>query len=342
MKSIETKNALGLTICHDITEIIVGEHKKVAFKRGHVVRSEDIPHLLRLGKEHLFVWSDNQEGWLHEDEAARRITAAISGPGVVSGAPAEGRINLKSSRRGLAVIDLDLLEEINSVPDVTVATIHTMREVTEGRLLAGTRVVPLCVPETAIEKVEELCLARPPLITVRPFESRRIGVVATGGEVYHGRVKDGFGPILKEKFAHWGGEIIAQTLTPDDPQEIARAIEKMIDAGAAIVAVTGGMSVDPDDKTPAAIRTVSTEIVTYGAPVYPGAMFMLGYRGDIAVMGLPGCVMYARASIFDLIAPRIMAGLRLSRRDFIHLAHGGLCENCPECHYPNCVFGKSG
>jgi molybdenum cofactor synthesis domain-containing protein len=340
MKSIPVEQAVGLILCHDITEIVPGEHKKAAFRRGHVVRQEDVPHLLRLGKENLFVWSDQPEGQVHEDEATRRISRAIAGANINYGEPTEGRINLTSAIQGLFVMDLDYLNALNDIPDVSVAAINTLREVQAGQNLAGTRVIPLCVAEESLAGVESLARERGPLMKVLPFIRHQVGVVTTGSEVYHGRIQDAFTPVLRRKFAAWGSDIAFHTIVPDEPSATVEAIKTALNQGCTLVAVTGGMSVDPDDKTPAAIREVSGEVVTYGTPVFPGAMFMLGYRGGVPVIGLPGCVMYNRASIFDLITPRLLAGQRLTRRDFTRLGHGGFCEMCPDCHYPNCSFGR--
>ncbi len=340
MKSIPVEKAVGLILCHDITEIVPGEHKRAAFRRGHVVRPEDISHLLRLGKENLFVWSDQTEGLVHEDEAARRIAKVLAGPNVSYGEPTEGRINLTSDIQGLFVMDVRYLNNLNDIPDVSVATVNTQREVQAGQNLAGTRVIPLCVAEESLAGVEALARERGPLMRVLPFLSHRVGVITTGSEVYHGRIQDAFTPVLRRKFAAWGSEIIFHALVPDQPEATTLAIRQALDQGCDLVAVTGGMSVDPDDKTPAAIREVSGEVVTYGTPVFPGAMFMLGYRGRIPILGLPGCVMYNRASVFDLVLPRLLAGQRLTRRDFTRLGHGGFCEMCPDCHYPNCSFGR--
>ena len=340
MKSIPVEQAVGLTICHDITEIVVGQHKKVAFKRGHVVQPEDVPHLLQLGKEHLFVWSDQAEGLVHEDDAARRIAQAVAGANVKYGSPSEGRINLTSAIQGLFVLDLDLLEAVNDIPDVSLAAIHTLREVRAGENLAGTRVIPLCSPEEQVAGVERLCAQRGPLLSVLPFKPHKVGVITTGSEVYHGRIRDGFTPVLREKFANWGSDVTFSIIVPDEPEATVTAVNQALESGADMIAVTGGMSVDPDDKTPLAIRRVCGEVVAYGTPVFPGAMFMLGYKGDVPIMGLPGCVMYRRASIFDLVVPRLLAGQRLTRRDFNCLAHGGFCDQCADCHYPNCSFGR--
>lgn len=340
MKSIPVEEAVGLVICHDITEIIPGQRKGVAFKKGHVVKPEDVPRLLSLGKENLYVWSDQPKGLVHEDDAAKRLAAAISGPNIVFGEPSEGRINLKAQIQGLAVVNLDLLDAVNDLPEITVATVHTLREVAAGQELAGTRVIPLCAKEESVSGVEKLCLADGPLVSVLPFKSHKVGVVTTGSEVYKGRIEDAFTPVLRKKFAAWGSEVAFHCLAPDETEATVSAINQALESGATMVAVTGGMSVDPDDKTPAAIKRVCGEVVTYGAPMFPGAMFMLGYRGDIPVMGLPGCVMYKKASIFDLVLPRLLAGQRLTRRDFRSLGHGGYCESCPECHFPNCSFGR--
>lgn len=341
MKCVPVKEAIGLRLCHDITEIVPGKTKGPAFRRGYVVTEADINHLLRLGKEHLYVWEDQAQNAVHEDEAAMRMARAFAGPGVTYGRPKEGRINFVASRKGLLSINRDLLDRVNSITHVTLATIHSPQAVHKGRALAGTRVIPLTVPETTVRAVEDCCRgAHAPLLSVLPMKKHKVGVVTTGSEVFEGRIKDAFGPVLHRKFKEWGSVIHSQRLVPDATEVTASAILEAIAEGADLICVTGGMSVDPDDKTPAAIRAVGCEIVAYGAPVFPGAMFMLGYKEQIPVLGLPGCVMYHRASIFDLLVPRILAGMRICSRDIARLAHGGFCESCPECHFPSCAFGK--
>lgn len=339
MKSISVADAVGTVLCHDITEIVPGVCKGPAFRRGHIVQADDIEHLRRLGKEHIYVWED-EDGMVHEDEAAYRIAKAIVGEGIVYGDPKEGRINFIAEHRGLLSINLELLERLNSIPHITIATLHTMQGVAKGRQVAGTRVIPLAVPESSLVAVEACC-AHEPLLTVKPFQEHRVGIVTTGSEVFSGRIKDAFGPVLQKKLSHLGVPVLGQQFVPDDIDLTAHAIEKSLNDGASFVVVTGGMSVDPDDKTPGAIKQVASEVVGYGAPVFPGAMFMVAYKGTIPILGLPGCVMYHKASIFDVLLPRLLAGVRLTRRDIVSLAHGGFCEGCPECHYPACGFGKA-
>jgi len=340
MRSIPVEQAQGMVLCHDITRIVPGESKGPAFRKGHIIQADDIPALLRLGKEHIYVW-DLAEGLIHEDDAAGRIAKAIAGEGVTLTQPCEGRINLLADRRGLLKIDVDTLRRLNSIEEVTIATIHCDVTVSPGQMLAGTRVVPLVVGKGRVETVEAITAETGPIVRVAPFRPLKVGVVTTGGEVYHGRIKDKFGPVLRRKFDELGCQVTRQVIVPDDMDMTVRAIQQLLAEGAEMIAVTGGMSVDPDDLSPSSIRAAGGEVVTYGSPTFPGAMFMLAYIGEIPVVGLPGCVMYHKASIFDLTVPRLVAGEKLTRADIVELGHGGLCVMCPECRYPLCGFGKS-
>lgn len=339
MKTMHVEEAVGTVLCHDITRIVPGESKGPAFRRGHIVSESDIPTLLDIGKEHLFVF-DPQDGYVHEDDAAIRIAKAAAGPGIELSTPVEGKINLRATYDGLLDIDTETLFKLNSVKDVIFGTIHTNQLVREGRAMAGTRVIPLVVPETIVTEAEAILRNNSPLIQVRPLKPCRVGIVTTGSEVYNGRIKDKFGPVIRKKFKGYGSTTIGQKLVSDQPEMTVKAIHDFLQEGADFIVVTGGMSVDPDDQTPASIRAAGADIVTYGAPTFPGAMFMLAKIGDVPVVGLPGCVMYYRASIFDLIIPRILAGKEVTRDDIINLGHGGFCEGCDECRYPVCSFGK--
>lgn len=328
-----------MVLCHDITRIVPGEMKGPVFRRGHIVAAEDIDTLLDVGKATLYVY-DPRDGFVHEDDAAQRIARAIAGRGIVLSEPAEGKVTLTAARSGLLRIDVSGLHRLNGIEDVTVATIHSHQMVSAGRKLGGTRVIPLVVPEELICLAEEIGRQHTPLIEIAPLKAARVGIVTTGSEVFHGRVKDGFGPVLRRRFAELGCSVDEQVFVSDQVEMTAAAIRSMQTKGYDLICVTGGMSVDPDDQTPAAIRRTGARVVSYGAPTYPGAMFMLAYLDEIPVVGLPGCVMYYRASIFDLVVPRLLAGERLTRPDIVQLGHGGFCEGCETCHYPVCGFGK--
>ena len=338
MKTVPVQDAVGMVLCHDMTRIVPGEYKGPAFKKGHVIQEEDISVMLEIGKEHVYIL-ELEKGQLHENDAASRIAKAVSGKGIALSEISEGRINMEASP-GLLSINLEALEQINSIEEVVLATMQSGMQITSKRDVAGTRVVPLVIDESKIIKVEEICREYGPVVSVKPFRHLKVGLITTGTEVYSGRIKDKFGPVVRKKFSELNSKIISQTFVSDEPEMTRNAILNCIDEGAEMVVLTGGMSVDPDDQTPTSIRATGAEIITYGSPTFPGVMFMLAYLNGVPIVGLPGCVMYHRASVFDLIVPRIVAGERPTRKDFIALGHGGFCAGCEKCSYPLCSFGK--
>ena len=343
MKLVETVNAEGHVLCHDVTVIIKDVKKGVAFRKGHIVTKEDIPELLKLGKDHLYVW-EKDESMYHEDEAAEILRDVCMGENTVSsGEPREGKIELSAACDGLFVVASERLRAINAIDEITVATRHGMTPVKAGDKLAGMRVTPLVIKKEKLARVKEAA-GDEPLLSVRAFAPMRCGIVTTGNEVYYGRIEDAFTPVVEQKLAEYGSAAAWREKCPDDREMIVNAIHAMLDAGADMILTTGGMSVDPDDMTPAAIRAAGARVVSYGAPVLPGAMMLVGYfdRGgrSVPVMGLPGCVMYAKRTIFDLMLCRAAAGVEITRDDITTLGEGGLCLNCAVCTYPNCGFGK--
>lgn len=339
MRRVPVQDAVGMVLPHDLTRIAPGEFKGRAFKKGHVIRPEDVGPLLAMGKEHIYAL-DLSPGQVHEDDAAQRIARAAAGPGLTLTAVCEGRVNLVAARDGLLRVDVARLARINSIEQVVFATLHTNQFVPGGRPVAGTRVVPLVAEEATVAAVESVCAEAGPVVDVLALKPARVGLVITGSEIFHGRIQDKFGPVVRRKFSELGSTVLDQVLTSDRVDLTVAAILDLAARGADMVVCTGGMSVDPDDQTPASIRAAGAEVVAYGSPTFPGAMFLLAYLGHVPVLGLPGCVMYHRASIFDLVVPRLLAGERLSRADVVALGHGGFCAACPECRYPVCPFGK--
>ncbi|MEA5112748.1 MAG: molybdopterin-binding protein [Geobacteraceae bacterium] len=339
MKSIPVQEAVGRVLFHDITRIVPGEFKGRAFKKGHVIKEEDVPKLLKLGKDNIYVL-ELHEGFVHENDAALRIARAAAGEGIIFSEPSEGKVKLISSRNGLLKVNSDALHEINSIEQIVLATLHTNQRVSADLPLAGTRIIPLYTDNDRILAVEKICAECGPVVEVKPFRSFKVGLVTTGNEVFHGRIEDKFGPVLRSKFEELGSCVINQIFTPDDPSVIVASIRQLLDEGADMIVASGGMSVDPDDRTPASIRSAGAEVVTYGAPTFPGSMFMLAYMGRVPVIGVPGCAMYHKATIFDLVVPRILAGERVTRAELVALGHGGYCLGCEECRYPTCGFGK--
>lgn len=340
MQKIRVQDAIGAVLMHDMTQIIPGETKDARFRKGHIVKEEDIPVLLSMGKEHIYVW-DQTPGLIHEDEAAERLAKAVAGSGISLSETKEGKVNLIAESDGLIYALEEGIFALNSLEYIVLATLHNYRPVKKGQKIAGTRVVPLMVEEKVILDAERVALEfTEPILQVRPLRPYKIGIVTTGSEVYHGRIQDKFGPVLRSKVDEWGSIVLGQSFADDNISMIQDKIREHIQQGAEIVLVTGGMSVDPDDVTPTAIREMGSELVTYGAPVLPGAMFLLAYLDGIPILGLPGCVMYSRTTVFDLVATRILTGERLTRKDIAQYGHGGLCLECPVCTYPHCPFGK--
>ena len=338
MKLIKTTEAVGHVLCHDMTCIIPGEYKGARFKKGHIVTEEDIPVLLSMGKENLYIF-EKDENTLHEDEAAEILCEICKGENISRGKVSEGKIELFSDIDGLFTVDREKLKKINSVDEIMIATRKGDTAVKKGDKLAGTRVIPLVIGKDKMDIAKGIAEEKP-ILNVLPYVLKTAAIITTGSEVFHGRIEDKFTPVLEKKLSEYGIGITEHIITDDGTDNIQQAINS-VKGNADMILCTGGMSVDPDDNTPGAIKNTGAQIVTYGAPVLPGAMFLMGYYEDgTPVMGLPGCVMYAKATIFDLVLPRIAAGIRLTRADFISYGEGGLCLGCDKCTYPDCSFGK--
>lgn len=322
LKVIPVEEAVGLPLAHDITEIIPGKHKGPAFRRGHIVRREDVAKLLDVGKRHLYVM-ELEKDELHEEEAARRLANAAAGANLKLSDPSEGRINLIAAISGLLKIDADLLYRFNSLGDLMLATLPGNRYVKEGAVVAGTRTIPVVVKEELIQKAEALCKGKP-IVTLLPLPTRRVHLVVTGSEVFSGRIKDGFEPVVSRKVSALGSHLESVELAPDDPDVIAGHIKEAKQAGAEIILVSGGMSVDPDDKTPEGIRRSGARVETHGFPVLPGSMFVMAYLGDTPLLGLSGCVLHDSFTAFDMLLPRLLAGERITRAEIMTMGHGGL------------------
>ena len=339
MKLIRTEDAVGQVLCHDMTQIIPGQYKDARFRKGHIVTAEDIPVLLSMGKENLYVW-EMREGILHENDAAERMCALCLNDGMERSEVKEGKIELRAGRAGLFRVDREKLNAVNAIDELMIATRHGDTPVQPGDKLCGTRVIPLVIEESKLLEAERI-VGDQPILELLPYKLRRAAVITTGSEVFHGRIEDAFTPVLVNKLAFYGIEMNEHVTVDDALEHILSAIREMRQKNVDLILCTGGMSVDPDDNTPGAIKASGARIVTYGAPVLPGAMFLLGYFEDsMPILGLPGCVMYAAATIFDLAMPRIAAGVEMSKNDFVQMGEGGLCLGCKPCRYPLCPFGK--
>ena len=336
---IRTEDAVGKVLAHDITRIVKGEFKGSLFKKGHVIRPEDVDRLLDVGKSNIYVL-ELGDSEIHEDEAGIRLGEALKGSGVYTKPPKESRVNLFAEYDGVLKIDVDALQEVNDQPLVICATLPNNTPVKKDQMVAGTKVIPLIVEEKDILAAEDACRKAGQVIEVKPYHKKKVGCVITGSEVFYNRIPDGFAPVITEKVEHYGSEILEITYAPDDLDIITEKILDLKAKGADVIFTTGGMSVDPDDLTPSAIRKSGADIVIYGASALPGAMFMMAYLGDIPILGVPACGMFFRTTVVDLLLPRIFADERITKRDITSLGAGGLCMQCETCVWPKCTFGK--
>ena len=320
MKMIKVQDAVGSVLSHDVTQIIPGEFKGRAFKKGHIIKEEDIEKLLSIGKDHVYVW-EPEEGQLHENDAAIRLSNLVVGDGVATSEEIkEGKVDFFADRDGVLKIDKEKLFKLNSLGEIIVSTLHNNTPIRKGEKIGATRVIPLIIDEN---------------------KTKRCAVITTGNEVYYGRIKDAFLPVIKQKLGYYGSEVIKQVILPDDKERITEEILKAVNEDKAdMIICTGGMSVDPDDVTPTAIKDCGGELVTYGSPILPGAMFLLAYYNDIPILGVPSCAMYSKRTVLDLVLPRVLADERLTMEDIAEYGHGGLCLDCKVCTFPHCSFGK--
>ena len=337
MKKIKIQDAIGMELCHDITEMNDG-FKGVAFRRGHIIQPSDVEHMLRIGKQHIFVW-EAHAGEIHEDDCARRMAAMAPVEGAHYTEPAEGKVLLIADQRGMFRVNRRLLSKINSIGDITICTLPDHYPVEAGARLASMRIVPLVTKEKQILEAEQLCRDTP-LLRLLPYRSRKVGVVITGSEIYHGRIRDKFEPVIRDKMKQYPGEIVGIAFCDDDQDRIADAARAHLDKGADFLIFTGGMSVDPDDLTPTAIRKLGADIISHGVPAQPGNMTLVAYLGDIPILGIPGAAIKMPVTVLDVLLPQIFAGERIRKEDLINLAEGGLCQMCDVCHWPNCGFGR--
>jgi molybdopterin biosynthesis enzyme len=342
IKTVKVEDAVGLELAHDITEIRPGEFKGPAFRQGHTVCEDDLCRLQRLGKNHLYV-IDLEEDEIHENEAAAILAQALAGDGIVwENNPKEGKINLYAAADGLLTVDLQALAAFNLADEVMCATLHRHTLVQHGQQVAATRAIPLVMKRAAIERAAAIASQNGGVVSVKPLQKTRAGLIITGNEIYHGLIEDRFAPILTRKVESLGSEVAALAFFPDDAPAIARCIQSFLQQGCELLLLSGGMSVDPDDVTRHAIRLAGATEVHYGAATLPGAMFMVAYLGAVPLLGVPACALHHRVTVLDLVLPRLLAGEHIGKMELALMGHGGLCRDCPQCLYPDCSFGKGG
>jgi len=340
MKEVRVEDAVGMVLGHDVTKIVPGEFKGPGFRKGHVIKREDISDFLNLGKEHVYV-IELKAGEIHEDDAALRLARAFSGTGIEWVGPREGKMSLLAKHDGLLSINVPFLEKVNSQKGIALSTLHDNTPSKKGMVVAATRIIPLAISERVILRVESLFGRREiRIVSVLPYQRKKIGVLVTGNEIYRGRIQDRFDDYVGVKVNRYGSTIIKKMVAPDEETFISQSLKELVEAGSDLILVTAGLSVDPDDVTLAGIRRAGADVKVHGSPVMPGSMFVYAHLGHIPVLGLPACVFHHKTTVFDLVFPRVLVGREITRKDIVRLGHGGLCLECSQCRYPVCPFGK--
>jgi molybdenum cofactor synthesis domain-containing protein len=306
---------------------------------GHIVQQKDVPELIRLGKKHLYVLNLST-AHLHEDEAARRIAKAVCGEQLRWTEPAEGKSNIISETRGVVKVKRAALQKINQLGKIIIATLKNNFPIQKDQIIAATRIIPLTINLKNIERLEVLAAKQYPVINVMPYRRLNIGAVVTGSEIFEGLIEDEFDKYVGQKVIQYGCCVVKKILVPDQPEAIATAIAELMKIECDLIVTTGGLSVDPDDVTRQGVKRAGAQVIAYGTPVLPGAMFMYAKLNETPILGLPACVYYHPSTIFDLIFPRVLAGDAITRKEFAEMGHGGLCLNCDRCQFPVCPFGK--
>ena len=337
LKKVKVEEALGMVLAHDITEIIPGKKKDVAFRRGKVIEQSDIEKLLDLGKRHLYAFNKGEAKGVHEEEAGMRIAQAVMGDHMELTSPKEGKVSIKSTVNGLFYVDEKHLYEVNRIKDILLSTVPNRYPVKPGNVVAAAKTIPLYIAEKELKKVERV--AEKGVFSISPFKHLNMGLIITGSEIYDGRIQDG-SEAVREKIEAYGITVVDKKIVTDDIKMIRDAILSQFDGGVDIVLTTAGLSVDPDDVTKEGIEATGAEVLFYGTPVFPGAMFLVARLKGKYILGAPACVYYNKQTVMDIVLPRILAGERMHKKDVVKLSYGGHCLFCPVCHYPACFFGK--
>ena len=327
MKKINVRNAEGYELCHDITQILPGEFKGAKFLRGHIIRKEDIEVLISLGKENIFVMEeeDKEKNLIHENDAAMFIVEKLNldKEFFEISSIREGKINIIAKEDGILKIDINTLNKINKIGEIILVTKYNNSYIKKGETVAATRVIPLLIEKSQLDEMKEIVKDRNVLTFKKIDKNKKLALITTGNEVYNGIIKDKSKEALLKKYKKYELNDMEQVFSPDDKDTIKKYIKKF-ENEKDIIMCTGGMSIDPDDVTPSAIRESNWEIVTYGTPVLPGAMFMLAYKGEKVLIGLPGGVVFSEKTVFDILLPRILTDDRITKQEIIEMGHGGL------------------
>jgi hypothetical protein len=330
-------SVVGLTLAYDLTGITPGKQKGAVLRRGHVISDSDIAILRDIGKSYVKILELAPDD-VHEDDAADSLARMLAGDGICVNLPGEAWANLVATRNGLLKVDVDRLRRLNLLDDLIIATRHTNFPVKAGDIVAKAKVRGLVVRQAVLDEAQLIAAGSPKTMEILPYRTARVGAVITGREIYEGRKKDAFGPLLRQRLEDYGSELVHTEIVPDEITEVSRAITSALALNLDMIFVTAGGS--PDDCTSESIALGAEEVVFHGVPLAPGAMTVLAYAKGVPILGVPGGLLARPRGFFDLVLPRLLAGERPGKEEIAEYGHGGLCLGCETCRFPACSFGK--
>ncbi|MBF0481129.1 MAG: trehalose-binding protein [Desulfovibrionaceae bacterium] len=342
LTALPVEMAVGRVALHDMTRVVPGLTKEPAVLAGQIISQADVQLLKEMGRFTVYVASDGEDasGFVHEDEAAKAFGRAMAGEGVrFREPPREGKITFFAARGGLLGIDRQALLRFNLLPGVICAARQGDLLVEKDRPFAACRAVPLFMPRASFEAALAV-LKDAPLFQVLPLRKASAGILVTGTEVAGGVIEDKFIPVVRGKLVALGSTVAATDIRPDDRREIASGVRGLLAAGADLIVTTAGLSVDPGDVTRLGLLDAGLTDMLYGIPVLPGAMMLLGRIGETQVIGIPACALFHKTTALDLLLPRVLAGVPITRGDLAAMGEGGFCLQCKSCTFPKCPFGK--
>jgi molybdopterin biosynthesis enzyme len=324
LTTLAPDQAVGHILRHNLS----GPDGRKALSKGHRIAAGDLPQLAALGLEQVRV-AVLEPGDVHENEAARRLAAAVCGPGVLARPPAASRVNLLAAADGIVRVDVAALLRINEIDGLTVATLPSHALARVRQRVATIKIIPFAVPEEELARAEAIgraaLAARTSVIALSPLRQLDIGVILVGSRAARARIEAGVYPAIESRVVELGSRVLAVRYVESEEHVIAGTIGELRAAGAQLLIVAGETSImDRDDVTPQGIRLAGGRIEHYGAPVEPGNLLLLAYLDTLPVLGAPGCVRSRDVNIVDLLLPRLLAGEQITRRDIVELGHGGL------------------
>ena len=317
---MRVEDVAGRVLVHDLGRDL---------RKGTVLRSDHLEQVRQAGAVHVV---ELEPGDLHEDVAARRLAAAIAGPGVESGPLVQSQARLTAAHRGLLRVRADLIDAINALGYISVFTLMDGQAVEKGEEVAGCKVTPVAVPGELIEAAERICSEMGPVVELLRFRPLRTFVVAT--ERLKPKARELFSAAVRAKLGWYGAEVLAVREVARTPEAVAAAYEEATTMGAQLVVFAGASAIDPLDPAYAELTNAGGHVLQLGAPMHPGSMLWLGRLGDAAVVGVASCAGFGRSSSLDLLLPFVFAYGRAEAGDLRRLGHGGLIESAAGRRFP--------